>query len=305
MNDKTGSAGANTKCPVCAAAEPNFFAKKKGCDLYKCRQCDFIFVYPIPGNLTEIYTEDYFSGAKHGAGYIDYEKDKSAMSATTEIYLDEIEKLTPGRGKLLDVGAATGTFLEAALRRGWQVSGIELSDYAAEKARQKNLDVRTGSLEAITFAEASFDVVTMWDVLEHVPNPAVTLKLVNNLLKPGGVVALNTPNAGSFFAKLMGKRWHLIVPPEHLSYFNIGNLTRLLDKIGFGIRRVTCLGKKFTLQYILKMLATWHKFFVWRWLMGKIENKPLGRIAISINLRDNLFLIAEKQKIQSNNQNKI
>ncbi|MFA6365064.1 MAG: class I SAM-dependent methyltransferase [Candidatus Paceibacterota bacterium] len=285
----------NIQCCVCGSTEVKFFTRKESCDLYKCKQCGFIFVYPAPGSVSHIYSEDYFSGAKGGSGYIDYEKDKEAMRDTIEIYLDEIEKLMPTRGKLFDIGAATGTFLEAASRRGWQVSGVEISDYAASKAREKNLNVQTGLLENLEFKEAPFDVITMWDVLEHLPNPESTLKSINKLMKPKGLIAINTPNAGSLFARVMGKYWHLIVPPEHLSYFSVANLTKLLEKTDMHVRRATCLGKKFTPQYILRMLAVWHKFSGWRWLADRIQNTFLGRIAISINLHDNLFLIAEKR----------
>lgn len=281
-------------CFICNNAKLCFFTRKQSYDLYKCQQCGLIFVYPLPENLAEIYAKDYFLGAMHGFGYVDYEKDKKAMNATFEMYLDEIEKLMPARGRLLDVGAATGVFLETSARRGWRASGIEISDYAATKARQKNLNVQIGTLESMHFKKELFDMITMWDVLEHLPNPESTLKLANNLLKRDGLIVLNTPNSGSFFAKLMGKHWHLIVPPEHLFYFNIDNLTKLLRKTGFEVCLVTCLGKKFTLQYILKTLATWHKFFLWQWLVGKIQNKTLGQIALSVNLHDNLFLIAKK-----------
>ncbi|MEK7629848.1 MAG: class I SAM-dependent methyltransferase [Patescibacteria group bacterium] len=281
-------------CFVCNNTHFRFFTRKQSCDLYRCQRCGLIFVYPPPGNLTEIYTKDYFLGATHGSGYVDYERDKMAMSSTFEVYFNKIEQLMPTRGRLLDVGAATGFFLDAALRRGWQVSGVEISDYAAAKARQKNLDVRTGILENAQFQKSSFDVISLWDVLEHLPNPKVTLMVVHDLLRSGGLVVLNTPNAGSLFARLIGSHWHLLVPPEHLFYFNADNLTELLKKVGFEVCGITCLGKKFTLQYILKTLATWHKFFVWQWLADKIQNRPLGQISIPINLHDNLFLIAKK-----------
>jgi len=102
-------------CFICNNAKFCFFAKKQSYNLYRCQQCGLIFVYPLPENLAEIYAKDYFSGATHGFGYVDYEKDKKAMSATFEMYLDEIEKLMPARNRLLDVGAATGAFLEASV----------------------------------------------------------------------------------------------------------------------------------------------------------------------------------------------
>lgn len=283
-------------CPACGGGDFQFFAKKNSHDLFRCRECGVLFVHPIPKNLSDIYVEDYFAGAKKGSGYVDYDRDKLAMTETFETYLDEIARLRPKHGRLLDVGAATGTFVEAANRRGWDSSGIEISDYAAQKGREKGLDIRTGVLENSGFKEETFDAITMWDVVEHLPDPSHTVTSACALLKPNGVLALNTPNAGSLFARMLGTHWHLIVPPEHLVYFNTANLSELLVGAGFEIEKTACLGKKFTLQYIFKTLAEWQKFFLWRWIAEKLHGRAIGRIALSINLHDNLFLIAKKQE---------
>lgn len=242
------------QCFICGANSAYLWTKKTGYNLYKCRQCGLIFIYPAP-DYESIYSADYFTGAQSGFGYVNYENDKSAMVSVFNLYLDKMESYISKRGKLLDIGAATGSFLEEAIRRGWQGVGVEISDYAASKARQKQFDVRTGKLEEMRYKNGSFDAITLLDTLEHLANPGEIIQLIYNLLKPSGIIVINTPNARSFFAKLMGKRWHLFVPPEHIFYFNLGNLIELLEKSGFKICLTTVIAKKFTLQYIFQTLA--------------------------------------------------
>ena len=284
----------NTACIACGRTLFDFFANKNGFDLYRCRNCRLIFVWPLPQDSTDLYSSDYFSGAKSGFGYVNYEEDKSAMFKTFEVYLGKIEQFTPRKGKLLDVGAATGFFVQLAIERGWKASGIEISDYAAKVARQKGLDVMTGTLESVDFDTSSFGVVTLWDVIEHLSDPVSHLKLIYNILEVGGLVAINTPDSASFAARIFGKRWHLLVPPEHLFYFNYRSLLALLRNSGFEVVHISKIGKKFTLQYIFKTLARWQNFFIWKQLTKILAGTRLGTIGIPVNLRDNFFVIAKK-----------
>ena len=285
----------DTACIACDGRTFYFFANKNNFDLYRCKNCRLIFVWPIPQNLTDLYSQDYFSGAKLGFGYVNYEEDKSAMSKTFDIYLKDIEQFTSSKGRILDIGAATGFFVQLALARNWKASGIEISDYAASIARQKGLDIMTGTLESAGFKPASFDVVTLWDVIEHLPQPNSHLKLVHNILEKGGLIAINTPDSRSFIAKILGKRWHLLVPPEHLFYFSYGSLSMLLKNNGFEILHISKIGKKFTLQYIFQTLARWQNLFIWLQLAKMLARSRLREVGIPINLRDNFFIIARKK----------
>lgn len=281
-------------CSVCAATDTEFFTIKNCCDIYRCRNCQLLFVWPKPVNLANVYSENYFEGGRDGYGYVDYEADKLAMAATWEVYLDKIEKFLPGRGRLLDVGAATGVFLRAAKRRGWAVCGIEPVEWAAKKARSLGLEVQTGVLSDLSSNADGYDVVTYFDVFEHLSDPGAEADLIYRILKPRGLLIINTPDAGSWLARILRKRWHLLTSPEHLIIFNQNNLTRLLKECGFEILEIGKIGKKFTLQYIFRTLANWQKMAVWRFLAEFLENNRLGKIRIPINLRDNFFVIARK-----------
>ncbi len=250
----------------------------------------------MPENPTAVYEGDYFTGASQGFGYTDYDTDKQPMIPTFKTYLRRIDHYAgSGAGKrILDVGAATGFFLNLAREEGWQTSGIEPSDSAAQIARNKNLDVKTGILLPETFPSGYFDAITLWDVIEHLPDPKATLGIVHDLLKPGGVLAINTPDASSTWSWLMGKKWHLLCPPEHLSLFTKTAMERLLQASGFELLERDKIGKKFTLQYIAQTLAHWRKSQFWESAARRLHASAVGDWSIPINLRDNVFLVARK-----------
>jgi 2-polyprenyl-3-methyl-5-hydroxy-6-metoxy-1,4-benzoquinol methylase len=206
-------------------------------------------------------------------------------------YIDLIKNLGVSGGKLLDIGAATGFFMSIAKKRSFRVVGVELSDFAARKGRENGLDIVTGDLLNTNFEGESFDVITMFDVLEHVPDPKKLIQEVSRVLRPGGLIIINTPDAESLWARVLGKRWQLIMPPEHINYFSPKNLSKYLEDVGYEVKIDTKIGKKFTLQYILKMLYKWQGFRIF--LVR--SNKLLSSISIPINLRDNFFMIAKKK----------
>ncbi len=277
-------------CSLCGSADADFFCEKKGFNLYKCKNCKLLFVFPVP-KLIDVYDDNYFSGAERGFGYVDYDADKEPMISAFNYYIDLINNLGVSGGKLLDIGAATGFFMSIAKKRGFSVVGVELSDFAAKKGRENGLDIVTGDLLNTNFEGESFDVITMFDVLEHVPDPKKLIQEVSRIVRPGGLIIINTPDAESLWAKVLGKRWQLIMPPEHINYFSPQNLSMYLEDVGYEVKIDTKIGKKFTLQYILKMLYKWQGFRIF--LVR--SNKLLSSISVPINLRDNFFMIAKKK----------
>lgn len=280
-------------CPMCGAMGAHLSSSKNGYDIYACPACALRFVHPMPRATADIYAETYFAGAEEGFGYVDYDADKQPMVGAFKKYLAYIRKLRPVARTLFDVGAATGFFLEIAQHEGFTVSGVEISEYAAGKAREKGIDMRTGTLDAVP-SDSRYDVITMLDLIEHVTDPTDVLRKAHALLAPSGLLVINTPDAGSFYARLMGSRWHLIVPPEHLYYFNRKNISALLERIGFRVRTVTTVGKSFTLPYLFRTLHGWLGWGILDTFAKWSAAPVLRSIAIPINLGDNMFLIAEK-----------
>lgn len=165
-------------------------------------------------------------------------------------YLEEIDQLRrmfehrlglipgpEGARRLLDVGAATGLFVERARTRGWEATGIEPSEWASAYARDTlGQPVMTGTLATLGVPEGTLDAVTMWEVIEHLPDPAAELARIRRVLRPGGFLALTTPDARSLVTRALGKRWPgWSKVPEHLFFFDRATLVRLLQQSGFRV----------------------------------------------------------------------
>ncbi|MGC9605508.1 MAG: class I SAM-dependent methyltransferase [Minisyncoccia bacterium] len=286
--------GAKPACPICFLLGADLYTEKNGRLLYRCRGCRLIFMHPVPADVSEIYSEDYFGGARKGFGYVDYDADKIPMIPTFERYLGLIEDRRPGKGRLLDVGAATGFFMQIAEKRGWRTSGVEISPHATAVGVRKGLHIETGTLSALDLPKGSFDAITMFDVIEHFTDPLAEVAAAARLLKPGGLLVVNTPDAGSVWARLLGRRWHLLVPPEHIHYFTADNLGRVLRANGFSVDLRTKIGKRFTLPYVFKMLYSWQGWPLWRRIYESSKGSRIGSLSMPIDLRDNLFMIAVK-----------
>lgn len=282
-------------CPSCSNTENREWGKSNGYTLVRCDSCGLISVFPMPIETADIYNETYFaSGEEHG--YVDYDRDKEPMRRTLESYLERVEQELGRKGKLLDVGCATGYFMDIARKRGWEVEGVEISEYATGIGNLKGLTIHAGILESINLEEKSFDVVTLFDVVEHLMDPKSAIMEVKRLLKKGGIIAVLTPDAGSLWARVLGKRWNMVVPPEHLVLFNRKNFGNLLTSIGLTPILVTNnIGKRFTLPYIFQTLSRWQGLSIWN-MLARITNKGmLSKLQIPINLHDNFFMIAKKK----------
>ena len=284
----------NIICPICGSTANSFYHKKNNCKLYRCHSCGLVFVFPIPEDINNLYGRNYFKLklGEEAVGYVDYDQDKESMKEIFELYLEKFESLVNGR-KIFDIGAATGYFLGLAKKQGWQTSGSEISDYAANEARKRGHKIFCGDLLTAPVGD-KYDVITMWDVLEHVKDPQGYVSKAEKMINKGGLLAINTVDRGSLWAKIMGRRWPAIVPPEHLFYFNKKNLKILLNKEDFEIIEISKIGKKFSLSYIFKTLYYWQGMRLWNSL-SVYFNKPFWRkFSIPINLRDNIFILTKK-----------
>lgn len=281
-------------CPICLNKISKLFVIKNGYKLYRCENCQFLFVWPIPQDYVKIYQENYFCGSESGFGYSDYNGDKEILLENFKKYLKILNRFSLKKGRLLDVGAANGIFVELANSYGWSASGIEIAEDASKISRNNKLKIVTGNFENYNFPKNNFDVITFWDVLEHFSNPEIVIKKAFHSLKSGGILAINTPDSASLPARIFGKKWHLIVPPEHLNYFNLKSLEIIFKRNNFKIIYKNRVCKKFSLQYIFKTLSSWHKFFIWKKIYKYLSKKKLGSLGVKINTYDNIFVIAKK-----------
>ena len=215
------------------------------------------------------------AGGYHG--YRDYLADRAEIEVKFGEILERLEQ-TSAPGRLLDVGAGPGFLLAAARARGWGGEGIDLNPWAAAYAREQvGAEVRVGALADAGFAPARFDAVTMMDLIEHLAAPAETIGEAARILRPGGALALLTPDAGSAISRLLGRRWPEVVrAPEHLILFSVGGLAALLARHGFEPLGWHSVGKTSTLRTLVADVSP-----AAPWLA-----RPLGRVLERTGLAD-------------------
>ena len=194
--------------------------------------------------------------------------------------------------RLLDVGCHIGVMIELAQARGWEAWGIEPSVWAAEQARARGLHVVTGTLSDAQIPENYFDVVTMWDVIEHLTDPAAEVRNVHRVLKPGGVFAIHTIDIESFFARAMGNRWPWLME-MHLYYFSPRTLSKMLAQHGFHLIRSSAQGRYLRLGYFATRIEPYSKR-IYRALDALVARLKLGGVAIPVNFGDLFTLYARK-----------
>jgi SAM-dependent methyltransferase len=190
--------------------------------------------------LEDAYDEAFYVNAPDAAakGYTDYLATIDRRLAGFRQWYREIEAIVGARGRCLDFGCAIGVMVRAAQDCGWKAVGYERSRWAADYGREHfGIEIETGDGSADPFAAGTFDLITMWDVIEHLERPREVIELVHRWLRPGGFLAINTLNSAGVGARLAGLKWRHLRPPVHLQYFTRKSLIWLLQSHGFGVRR--------------------------------------------------------------------
>jgi 2-polyprenyl-3-methyl-5-hydroxy-6-metoxy-1,4-benzoquinol methylase len=200
--------------------------------IVRCDRCGLVMSNPQDdqSTLSKIYShlEDWV---------YESEEDNRRIKAHHHLRLLATNHSNPG--SLLDIGCATGIFIKEAQAVGWQVVGLEPSSWAVNRARQRMpaVQINQGLVEDINYSIESFDVITLWDVLEHVNSPSSVLQHIYAWLKPGGLLYLNVPNIDSLIARVMGTRWVMLLR-EHLWYFSPTTIESMLIKNGYRLSLV-------------------------------------------------------------------
>jgi 2-polyprenyl-3-methyl-5-hydroxy-6-metoxy-1,4-benzoquinol methylase len=285
-------------CNLCGSQENHPYCPENGLGLVECDHCGLIFVSPRPDarELYALYGETYFHNDESGVvGYTNYIKDEPNIRETFRGRLNWLERYLE-RGKLLDVGCAVGFFISEAQKRGWQVQGMDVSGFAVEYARDKfGLDVQHGSLDTLDYAEGAYDLVTMWDVIEHVPDPKLYIQKAVSLLRSGGVISLATPDVDSLPARLTGKRWvGFKLSEEHVYYFSARTLSKMLQDAGCEVINVRHVGKYVTLRLFLNRLDMYSPIIAS--ILGLFEGTfKLSEKSLYINPYDIVAVTARKK----------
>lgn len=247
-------------CFLCGHKEKKEMFSTDHGQIVSCLRCGLVSLNSEKDEkeILKIYEkENYFSQkADSGISYLFYKREKPIYLRYFRKKVDKIEQLH-SRGKILDVGCGLGFFLEAAREKGWEVQGVEVSKYAASYvSRNLKIKVFQSTLENLHLPPKSFDVITLFALVEHLVNPLQTLLEVKRLLKPGGLLVLTTPNQGSVTTKILGSRWFQYKYQGHLYFFNPKTLKILLKRAGF--QEMTIKGDNWQflpLEFIISRIA--------------------------------------------------
>ena len=276
MSTAQGDLSAPSTCPACGRLPHDSFTLSNGEHLMRCPGCGLGWWKWGAFDPAGFYDQGYFQSAEVARGYSDYQALEPGLRATARARLRRLgrwlaSRVDPGTPpSLLDLGCGTGVFLDQARQAGYGVSGVEVSGYAGERARARGLEVTVGAVETWTVPQASFDVITMWDVIEHLRDPVAVVQVAARGLKPGGVLALSTGDIDSWCARLSGRGWHLFNLPEHLFFFSSRSLHLLLEHAGLVSRQSVRETNWVPLRYIAERLA--------KTLTGRDRRVPLGRL---------------------------
>jgi SAM-dependent methyltransferase len=217
--------------------------------IVQCQVCGYVYANPrwIDEELLDVYT------AVEDDRYV---IERVGRVRTFSKHLKALEKWTgPGEGRnLLDIGAYIGVFVEVAKSRGWKAIGIEPSRWAVEVAKDNELPVLEGTLDADILIDRHFDVITMWDVIEHLDDPSHELEKSYHLLEPGGFLAVHTMDIDSLAAKMMGSRWPWLMD-MHIHYFSRNTLKEMLQKSGFEVLWIGAQGRYLSLGYMVSRIS--------------------------------------------------
>lgn len=263
--------------------------------IVECVRCGLVYTLPRldAGAIQEMYQDAYWeSSSAKDFGYTDYLADAALYQRTFRMRSVVLTRRVPPPARLLEVGCAAGFALEVMQEKGYDVYGIELSERMAGEAGKRvgAGRVHHGILEPGLHPEGSFDIVTLWDVVEHVEDPIELLRTARSYLSPRGILVLETQNVASLFARMLGIRWQHYKFQEHLYHFNPKTVKELLRLAGFELleRSARRGGKYVSLGFIRERVGRVHP------ILSTLAT-PLGLLkntAVYVNVFDEMLIVA-------------
>ncbi len=276
-------------CPLCGSKALKHRWDVNGCAIVRCGGCSLVFVQNILSR--EELAVFYASG-----GDTVYSDDNSELLNYYYNNLRErIDAAAPHPGKIFDVGCSGGWFLETM--KGWDCYGCEIAPADAKTARQKFGDrIFAGTLEAYPAVDGFFDVITLQDVFDHLPDPLPALSKCRRMLKEGGLLVIKVHNFSCLYAKLTGAAFYAIIPPSHLFYYDRRTLTLAVENSGFDVVETKFIGHLLRISTVFMRLSRGNRKSLFYRIYSALVDNPLGRIKIKKNLHDIITIFAVKQR---------
>ena len=275
-------------CAACRSKTGEF--KLFWAGLKQCSHCGHCMAdLDAPGlDFKTIYSDRYFSGDE----YVDYLRDKIVFEKQFRDRLRKIEKFRSS-GDLIEVGCAYGFFLAVAKER-FRARGYDISEGPVNYARsQLGVDAHCEDIVNVPLAANSVDIVVMWDTVEHLPRPDLTLDKIGHILRPGGYLFLTTGDIGSLLARAQKAKWRLIHPPTHLHYFDRRTIAILLENSGLHPVSIEYVGTRRSVRQVAYSLLALGKQRPSR-LYNFIAASPLAEMSFVLNTYDIMLVVAQK-----------
>lgn len=273
----TAAATEPNPCALCPDGRDESFFTVDGALIVRCGVCGLVRQKTRPVAASALYDAAYYATDNPKGGYANYFLDADVNRRTFRRRLQALERRLGRKGRLLDVGCALGDFVLEAQAAGWDAEGVEVSAFAGTEAQKRGAKVRVGRLEEMRLPQATFDVITLYDTVEHVTDPIAMLRDVTRLLTPGGFVHLVTPNVGGLQAKLLGRHWYHYKPGEHLYYFAPDTLRDAVGRAGLRWEGWARSGSYLTVTYVVNRLRYYAPtpFALLEWLGRTLRFGPL------------------------------
>lgn len=253
-------------------------------NIVQCSSCGLLYENPREQE-TEI--EQQYEAVEDPT----YDRETQGRIFTFSRLLDDLSRFRPANGgRMLDIGCYTGVFLDLARQRGYETHGVEPSAWAARKAQEKGHRVVNAPLRKAALPAGNFDLVTIWDVIEHLHDPLGQLKEACRLLKPGGLFGLSTMDVSSLFAKILGRRWPWYMR-MHFYYFTPGTITRMLKEAGFEVLAIERHKRIVSLRYLLQKAAANLGPLA---ILGRVAGLPFGRVYVTVDFGDIMNVFARR-----------
>lgn len=229
----------NRFCPLCTSSELSSFLNAKepnaiinySFELIVCKKCRLIYLNPKQRieDFSLLYPSDY------------YKEVKGAAAILENFFLSERKEIVEAfkkKGSLLDIGCGDGKFLKIMARNGWSVSGVETAFSSADTLDREKYNIYYGILKKNIFKNESFDVITMWQVLEHLGEPKEYLTTIYHILRQDGILVISIPNIDSFQARFSRSKWFHLDLPRHRWHFTPQTILGLLCKCNFYVKKI-------------------------------------------------------------------
>lgn len=273
------------------------FLRKNGYLIFECPNCGLKSTdlnEDYEKFVKNYYAKGYYTGDPRYAAYASYASDKWHIKKNLSKFIKKILKYKKS-GKLLDVGCAMGYFVEMAEKEGFDAFGFDASGFAVKKAKARlNGRIELGTIQAVKYTPKSFDVITVFDVVEHLGDPIKDLKKLSTLLKDDGVLIIATGNTLSTAARVLKRRWTFYIPPQHLFFFTKKNFDEVLVKGGFKPAEWFGINKWLSLRYVLHLARSSGESELADFLYTLAQNARLGWFPLYLPMRDNMVVVARK-----------